>query len=391
MHPLPRLLVELIDALDRKEAVEALRSSWTTLAHELEEMLAEWHLSYLDVEDRALVEALPERLSALCQAATLDDSEGLLEAALQFFPAFDSAKFERERAHLTPDKPIDNCVLACGSAAVGLGTREGVKRTLASARLSLQRLTDLFRPSASSFPVEYGMRLESGFHSLDKAIRRLESWVELATPSTESLRQALMEFQDGLTKLNPFLQALEETRGEVDFAIPVLGDYLYALKGAKDDAPLKDLRTEGLEAYRSMWFKTTDYWLLPASKVGEVLGKVEAEFQVFVSALEAFERDADSFWAATDRLDQAFRALRAQSMPVDVVLQSFLGPEASLVLGLLNGGVPELAAKNAIVGIRAGDVPPGLLRLAQQLEDYLHHRDKMVLLQALEALIAEVS
>lgn len=390
MHPLPTPIVQQINRLDRGEPVVELRSCWGTISSGYQNTIASWLVSCIDVREQQAVATLDPRLKALNQAVAAYDTEELLQAALDFFPLYDAIEKERERTHLSSVQPIEDLYRACKAITLNWGTREAVELTLNGAQEAVVSIKGLFRPSAPSFPVQFGMAVESGFHSYDKAIEKLKEWIHTALPDSLIL-QAISELQEGAKKVEPFLEALENTKESAEIGIPVLGSYLAALKLTGNAPELKRLREQGLVAYEKMWQETTDGWLLPASKMDKLLATVELEYASTLRALAAFEKDASSFWLAATRLERAFTEVKENSLRVDRVLNSPIGPEASLLIGLLNQTVPDLAAKSAIAGIRLGDVPPWLNAFADRLEAFLSRREPKILLTALEDLVSLVA
>lgn len=387
MHPLPTPIVQQINRLDRGEPVVELRSCWSTISNGYQNTIASWLVSCADIKERQAIATLAPKLKALDEAVGAYDAEELLQAALDFFSLYDAIEKERERTHLSSVQPIEDLYRACKAVTLNCGTREAVELTLNGAREAVVSIKGLFRPSASSFPVQFGMRVESGFHSYDKAIEKLNAWIH--TAQSESLMlQAISELQEGAKKVEPFLQALENTKESAEIEIPALGAYLAALKLTGNTSELERLREQGLAAYEKMWQETTDGWLLPASKIDKLLATVEREYAGLLVALATFEKDASGFWLAATRLERAFAEVKDNSLRVDRVLNSPIGPEASLLLGLLNQTVPDLAAKNAAAGIRLGDVPPWLNAFADRLEAFLATREPKILLAALEDLVA---
>lgn len=387
MHPLPTPIVQQIDRLDRGEPVVELRSCWSTISNGYQNTITSWLVSCTDVKEEQAVATLAPRLKALNEAVAAYDAEELLQAALDFFPLYDAVEKERERTHLSSVQPIEDLYRACKAVTLNCGTRKAVEHTLNGAQEAVVSIKDLFRPSASSFPVQFGMAVESGFHSYDKAIEKLKEWIHPAQ-SDSLMLQAISKLQEGAKKVEPFLQALENAKQSAEIEIPVLGAYLAALKLTGNTSELERLREQGLAAYEKMWQATTDGWLLPASKMDKLLATVEREYASLLVALAIFEKDASGFWLAATRLERAFAEVKDNSLRVDRVLNSPIGPEASLLLGLLNQTIPDLAAKNAVTGIRLGDVPPWLNAFADRLEAFLATREPKILLAALEDLVA---
>ena len=389
MHPIHPLLVELLDALNSKAPVETLRREWLGVSASLREQVSDWSDFASSPEEQETLGELPSRLAALDQAVTGTDPEALLEAALVFFSRFDTVRQAREKVYVIALKPIDDLVLACRAVANSLGQPEAIFRRISAAQTSVSDLKNLFRPSAASFPLNFGMEMESGFHSFDKAFSALEQY--RSSSDASDLSQALEHLKAGVRSANVFLKAISDTQQQSQLSIPVIGGLLQDLKMDPSAENLERLRRQGIPAYEKMWDETDDGWLLPPGKVEKLLGQVEREFEAFKTALGGFEQQPAVFWQAVDRLEAAFSAVRSNSMLVDKVLNSPLGPEAALVLGLLDGSAPEIAAQNAIEGIRAGDVPPFIEDMADDLEEYLKKKDPYILLGILEDLIAEVS
>ncbi|MCA9779487.1 MAG: hypothetical protein KC800_22320 [Candidatus Eremiobacteraeota bacterium] len=393
MQPIDPVLVKLIDSVDlgkpnRQSAERWLRSS------------AEYRTTIGLSSDYSLNEKEAERLAELpgllaeldrCVEASLQggcDAETLLSASLRFFTRYSEMVADREETFFV-EIPVFDQLLCAGKAILeGRAKPAAVTTRVEGCKRERDRLKALFEPHSQSFPEEFQRSMEEGFSYLSEGFDLLDTYTQ--TPSNETLDQALTKMNRGAQMVAVFPTTVREMQREHRRHIPLIGSLLETLEVDPTEEYLNLLRDEGLPELRHLWEEKDDGWLLPPEEAEPLLEEVSSAIDELEDALPDFHSNPEAFWKTVDRLEDGFKEIRANSMPVQNVLDSSLGPEAALLLALLEGKAPDHAAKTAVQAMRAGDVPDFISELADGLEDYLDSKDKIVLLELLQLLLEQV-
>ena len=391
MRPVAPALADVIDALDQGLPISRAREEWLEQAERLRRKMERVFDYFRGEGERALcaeVEDLLEKTEQALQAEP-PDLDLLLDLGMRLQTA-ETALFEtRGELLLMPLRPLDE--LACAVVALGRGgaSREAVLSRIPPAERAFNRARALFEPTAAGFPPDVAQAVRRGFQDIEQALAHLADY--RLEPSPRNLREAEEALARGGPLLGLFTQSLRKGAAEAGFCIPLLGPILEALELELDDYTVRLLREKGLPQLQGFVERHRDRWLLPAHLSESLQEQLERRLDRFERALEKVEKNPDGFWDAVDELDEAFVEVRDRSLPVESLLNSSYGPEAALVLGLLEGEATLYQAASAAEAMREGDVPPVLLELAGRLEQFYETESPTVLLEALELLLAEVT
>lgn len=368
MHPIDPVLAGFIDSVAEGAPSTELQERWLAGAARFREELQARADFACDQEEADRLERLPALVGELEDAVRQPaDPDTLVERALRFYSELHRFEEGRERLRFAGIEALDELIAVATAAS---RAPEAVERRLPRARASVAEVKALFRPQA--FPQEFAAGVERGFGLLEEALSDAD----------------VPRLKEGARLVSRFVQAVRDERQQTRLNVPVIGALLQNLELENDPALVKLLRTRGWPRLVALWNGTRDGWLLPPSQAPRLLAGAEAALESFSAALERFEEDEEAFWEAVGELDSAFTAVRSAGMPVDRLLNSSLGPEAALLLALLEGKAPRYVARTAVEAMRAGDVPGVIERLADGLEEYLRTSDSTVLLGLLEMLLA---
>jgi hypothetical protein len=393
VQPIDPLLVEIIDSVDRGRTCQKAADHWTRRSSDYRRNIENESDYSLSEEEMHRIAELPKLLSELDKQVDLAkqgqcDSENLLGAGVVFFSRLSEMTTAREETFFV-DIPVFDKLLCAGKAVLeGRAKPTAVTRRVPGVQKETEHLLELFRPHANSFPEEFRAIISEGFKTLSEAFQALQSFK--AEPTEIILEQALVKLNKGGQMVARFPVAVRELQREQRRHIPVVGSLLETLEFDPSDEHLALLQNEGLPELLKLWDAKDDGWLLPPDEAETILDEASAALDHFEDSVPSFGQDPDAFWASVDRLEDAFEKIRAHSMPIQKLLDSSLGPEAALLLGLLDGGAPDYAARTAAQAMRAGDVPDFITELADGLEDYLESKDKLILLEMVEMLLEHI-
>jgi hypothetical protein len=286
--------------------------------------------------------------------------------------------------------PVFDQLLCAGKAVLeGRAKPQAVITRVEGCEKETDRLRALYSPHDQSFPEPFQKSMEEGFELLSGAFELLHSYE--GDHNSQTLDLALTKLNRGGQIVAVFPNAVREMQREHRRHIPLIGSLLETLEVDPSAEYLDLLQSEGLPELRQLWEEKDDGWLLPPDEAEPLLEEVSSALDDLDDAVTSFRSNPAVFWSAVTRLETGFQEIRANSMPVQNVLDSSLGPEAALILALLEGKAPDYAAKTAVQAMRAGDVPDFISELADGLEEYLESKDKIILLEMLQLLLNQVS
>ena len=393
MQPIDPNLIEIIDALNSQRSCTQSTTRWIGRSADYLKTITEESDYSLSETEAERIAQLPDLLAEVDHQVTLAASgegnpEELLGASVRFHTRLSELTTDREETFFVPIPQIDKLLCAGKAVLEGRAAPLAVTRRIAPARAEMERIENLFTPHADSFPEEFQQTMERGFKLVETAFKSLEEY--RANPGSEKLDQALAKLNQGGRMVANFPVAVREMQRENRRHIPVIGSLLETLEIDPTDEFVALLQNEGVPQLRAFWEEKDDGWLLPPQKAEAILDEVSSALEHFEQCATDYEHAPEQFWASVDALEAGFQKIRDNSMPVQDVLDSSLGPEAALLLSLLEGRAPDFAARTAMEAMRAGDVPDFIDDLANGLEDYLESGDKIVLLEMLEMLLQEI-
>lgn len=393
MQPLDPVLVKLIDSVDLGQPNRKSGERWQQRSAEYRSVIGVSSDYSLNEKEAERLAELPGLLGELdrCVAASLQgncDVETLLSASIRFSTRYSEMVTDREETFFV-EIPVFDQLLCAGKAVLeGRAKPQAVSSRVEGCEREADRLKALYSPHSQSFPEPFQKSMEEGFEFLSEAFESLHSYGD--THETQTLDQALGQLNRGGRMVAVFPSAVREMQREHRRHIPLIGSLLETLEVDPSAEYLNLLQNEGLPELRQLWEEKDDGWLLPPEEAEPLLEEVSSALDDFEDAVPSFGSNPEVFWNAVDRLENGFKEIRANSMPVQNVLDSSLGPEAALILALLEGKAPDYAAKTAVQAMRAGDVPEFISELADGLEDYVESKDKIVLLEMLQLLLEQV-
>lgn len=395
MVPIDPILSELIDSLaagESHELLAELAQEWQEQADRLRSKLESAVDYFSDPQEEQEFLQLREALASLDEAAQAaghgrGDPDELLRLA-NLVEMLRARILDRRRQHTRVALPtVDDLIRVSEAALRGDATDQSVLRRIAPAQQAVRKLRALFDSARSSFPSELARGVERGFSELDLAFVDLEAYRNQS--DDQHLRRAAASLQVGGGLVSLFSQASAQFQQAEDPSfIPLIGPLLQALEMDWDPADLALLKNRGCRELREMWEAARDTWVVPASQSDALQQAVDSALLDFESAVPRAELEREAFWKAVEALSRAFEELAQATLPIQELLGSTLGPEASLVLGLLEDHVPLHQAQNAVEAMRAAEGLPFLEQLADLLELYMESLDKKVLLRSLELLLA---
>lgn len=394
VQPLDPVLVKLIDSVDLGEPSRKSGERWLRRSAEYRSVIglsSDYSLNEKEAERLAQLPGLLNELDQ-CVDASLQgrcDAETLLSASIRFFTRYSEMIADREETFFV-DIPVFDQLLCAGKAVLeGRAKPPAVSNRVEGCEKEADRLGALYSPHAQSFPEPFQKSLEEGFELLSDAFQLLRAYDD--TQDSQTLDQALTKLNRGGQMVAVFPNAVREMQREHRRHIPLIGSLLETLEVDPSAEYLNLLQNEGLPELRQLWEEKDDGWLLPPDEAELLLEEVSSALDELEDTVGSFGSNPSAFWNAVNRLENGFKEIRANSMPVQNVLDSSLGPEAALILALLEGKAPDYAAKTAIQAMRAGDVPDFISELADGLEEYLESKDKIVLLEMLQLLLEQVA
>lgn len=391
MQPIDPILVEIIDAVSSGRSCQKAIETWSLRSEEYRQTIGrESDYSLSEAEMARLLE-LPQLHSELDRQVALveagnSDPDTLMGSGIAFFARLSELTNDRQATFFVEIPEFDK-LLCAGKAILEGRAVEFAPQRLSAAKEERERIEALFSPHAESFPQDFQNGMKEGFVLMDEGLDELDRYTETRDP--KAMSDALTKVNRGGQMIATFPIAVREMQMESRRHVPVIGSLLETLEVEPTDEYLALLRDEGLPELRTLWEEKDDGWLLPPTEAEPILAEVSAALDQFEQAVPSFRQAPEAFWQSVKRLEDAFRDVRSNSMPIQNILDSSLGPEASLVLALLEGKAPDYAAKTAIEAMRAGEVPEFITEFADGLEEYLESRDKLVLLELLELLLEQ--
>ena len=394
VQPLDPVLVKLIDSVDLGGPDRKSGERWLRRSTEYRSVIGLSSDYSLNENEAKRLAELPGLLNELdrCVEDSLQgrcDAETLLGASIRFFTRYSEMIADREETFFV-EIPVFDQLLCAGKAVLeGRAEPQAVSNRLEGCEKESGRLRALYSPHAQSFPEPFQTSMEEGFELLSGAFELLHAYGD--TGDSQTLDQGLTKLNRGGQMVAVFPNAVREMQREHRRHIPLIGSLLETLEVDPSAEYWELLQNEGLPELRQLWEEKDDGWLLPPDEAEPLLEEVSAALDDFEDALPSFSSNPAAFWDAVNRLENGFKEIRANSMPVQNVLDSSLGPEAALILALLEGKAPDYAAKTAIQAMRAGDVPDFISELADGLDEYLESKDKIILLEMLQLLLEQVA
>lgn len=394
VQPLDPVLVKLIDSVDLGDPDRKSGERWLRRSAEYRSVIglsSDYSLNEKEAERLAELPGLLNKLDQ-CVDASLQggcDAETLLIASIRFFTRYSEMTADREETFFV-EIPVFDQLLCAGKAVLENRAKpQAVSNRVEGCEKEADRLRALYSPHAQSFPEPFQKSMEEGFELLSGAIELFRAYGD--TADLQTLDQALTKLNRGGQMVAVFPNTVREMQREHRRHIPLIGSLLETLEVDPSSEYLNLLQNEGLPELRQLWEEKDDGWLLSPDEAEPLLDEVSTALDEFEDAIPSFDSNPAVFWDAVNRLENGFKEIRAHSMPVQNVLDSSLGPEAALILALLEGKAPDYAAKTAIKAMRAGEVPDFIIELADGLDEYLESKDKIVLLEMLQLLLEQVA
>lgn len=386
MQPLPRLFVDILNHFGT-DLFEEVRLDWIDYRIQTEESLRVHSDFILSREDGLLQQNLPLQLAELDQMLSQEqlDTSLLMRRMVELAAGLETFYQARAREYFVAVPALDQLICAGIATLQKKAHEDAVARRLPLAALAVDELQRCFEDLKEGLPEEIRKAVFHGFQTVREGFALTEVWLE--EPRDENLEQALFRCKGGGDLLSHLVHWLAEfdKSDQKEAATPIIGPLFSLLDRDFSPEIVAHLRDEKLPELIEFWEESAA--TLPVyPELLEALYEPIADTLSRLQDLLELDPVESEVWRELEQLEGLFAELRSQKLPLEELLESSFGPEASLVVAALHGGVPDLVLANAAREMSTPGAPEAMVKLGSHLARYLEERDPLTLLLALTEL-----